>query len=155
MTQKTYEYLEHAADIKFRAYGSNHEDAFTNAGYALTDILIDHTQVASAQTKQIEVQGHTYEQILYDFLEKLIILIDTEQFLLSKVESVMITRDHDVLTLKATVLGDTLTKNTTEESGQTEQNYQTHGDVKAITYHEMQITKDDEGLITIEAVVDV
>jgi SHS2 domain-containing protein len=155
MTDKTYQFMDHPADIKFRSFGSNHEEAFSNAVYALTDIVVDHTTLESVTLKQVSSKAHTYEQLLYDFLEHIIILIDTEQFLVSNVTSISISRDNDVLTLSAQVSGDTNTTVTDQKNKEPHPKYQTQGDVKAITYHEMSITKGEGGLIEVEAVVDV
>ena len=155
MTDKTYQYLDHPADIKFRAFGSNHEEAFKNAVCAITDIVVDHTTIQSAITKDITAKAHTYEQLLYDFLEHIIILIDTEQYLVATVSTIFITRDNDILTLTAKLSGDTNSSVTDKQNKEPHPKYQTQGDIKAITYHEMSITKGEGDLIEIEAVVDV
>ena len=54
---KNYEFLPHAADIKFRAYGKSMARAFENAAYALTDVMTDHTKVKAVKSKKITVES--------------------------------------------------------------------------------------------------
>ena len=42
---RKYEFLDHTADAKFRAYGKNLEQAFTNAALALTNLVTDSAKV--------------------------------------------------------------------------------------------------------------
>ncbi|MBW3022298.1 archease, partial [Candidatus Woesearchaeota archaeon] len=40
-----YEFLEHTADVKFRAYGKTLVEAFTAAAYSYADIVSAHTKI--------------------------------------------------------------------------------------------------------------
>ena len=42
---KKYEYLEHTADTKFRAYGETMEETFTNAALAMMNVMVDAIKV--------------------------------------------------------------------------------------------------------------
>ena len=174
-TKETYEYLEHSADIKFKAYGINLEGVFTNCAYALTDIITDHDKVEKITEKKILCLSKTKEALLYDFLEELIVLIDKEHFFISNVILLLIEEKEDGFHLEATIVGDsnskiteTITKqeeddtdvfndkiNVTKSETITKEKYVTQGDIKAITYHEMELVEDKTGLIYATIVVDV
>lgn len=121
---KQFEYLEHMADKKFRAYGTNLEEQFTNAAYAMANILVDPKTVKPVKEFSFECTAKRTESLLYDFLEQFLILIDTESFMLAKIKKLEIKNNR----LKATVLGDNY------------KNYEVPGDIKAITYNDMEIT---------------
>lgn len=180
MSKHSYEYMEHSADIKFKASGINLEEVFTNASYALTDIIIDHDIIEEAQEEVVKSLSKTKEALLYDYLEELIILIDKKQFFVHSIKKISITKKEDHYELEATLIGDCNTKiiqnvktteihkvdaeyfedeDTDEEITTTKEiskdKYSTQGDVKAVTYHEMEIVEEDTGLVYAIVVIDV
>ena len=133
-----FEYLDHTADAKFRAYGKTLEEAFINSAIATFSILINTDKVKPVITKDISITSGTAESLLYDFLEELLYLLDVEGFLLSRVEDMRI--ENNNLTCK--VYGDSHKK------------YRISGNIKSITYNDMEIKKTDKGY-RITAVVDI
>lgn len=132
-----YEYLEHTADIKFRAYGKTLEEAFSNSALALRNAMFDG-KVNSKVSKKIKVKGKDNERLLFEFLEELLVLLDSENFILSKVKSIKIKGDS----LEAEIVGDDVS------------NYDVHIIVKAITYNEMFVKKEKDKYVA-QVVVDV
>ena len=61
---KKYEYLPHTADVKFRAYGKNLEETFSNAATAMMNIMVDTKKVKTATTKKIETEGDDLQSLL-------------------------------------------------------------------------------------------
>jgi len=138
MDKMKYRYLDHTADAKFEAYGSNLEEAFENAAQAMFNIITDTSKVRSVYKKKIHAESKRIDAMLYDFLEELLFLLDTEGFLLSGFENIRI--KDGVLTAVAT-----------EDSYKV---YDVKGNVKSITYNDMDISEKD-GRWTITAVVDM
>ncbi|MBI4453731.1 archease [Candidatus Woesearchaeota archaeon] len=124
---KPYEYLQHTADCKFKAYGKTIEEMFSNAALAMFNIIVDTTTISPLVIKEINVCGDDEYQLLYNFLEQLLFLIDTESFLLHSI--IELTIEGKVLHAK--VYGDCKIEN-----------YETHGDIKAVTYNEMEVTDE-------------
>ena len=138
--EKKFEFLEHTADIKFRAFGKTLEEVFENSASALKEILVGDEKVKKNIKKNISVKGKDYESLLYNFLEEFLILFDSENFLLSDVKSIKI--DEKNLTAEAEVSGDDA------------KDYQIDEHIKAITYNEMYIKKTKKGWEA-QVVVDV
>lgn len=136
---KDYEFLPHTADTKIRAYGKTLAEAFVNCALATADTITDHTKIKLDVEKTIEVKSENEEALLYDFIEELLILVDTEGFILGKVKELKI----EDLKLTATVIGDTHPEN-----------YDIKTHVKAITYQEMFI-KEENNILTIQFVLDL
>ncbi|RME52330.1 archease [Candidatus Woesearchaeota archaeon] len=128
-TNKPYEFLDHTADVKFRAYGKTLEEAFANAAKALFSVITDINNVKPKYIKRVGVKSTRLRSLLYDFLEELVTLQDTEGFLLHDVESLHIDKDH--LHLSAALAGDTY-------QGQ----YDIACHIKAVTYSDMEIKKE-------------
>lgn len=129
---KKFEYLEHTADVKFRAYGKDLEEAFINSAYALTNIVTDYTKVEKIIKKTISIESEDDKSLLYDFLEEFLFLIDTENFLLSEILNLKIENNK----LSATIIGDTVLSK-----------YEIHTHVKAITYQQMDISRKDDHVV--------
>ncbi|MCK4550749.1 MAG: archease, partial [Candidatus Aenigmarchaeota archaeon] len=79
---KKFEYLEHTADAKFKAYGKSLEEAFSNAALAVFNIMVDTKKVEPKIKKEIEITGKNKETILFDFIDELLFFLDAENFIL-------------------------------------------------------------------------
>jgi len=135
---KQYEYFPHTADVKFKAYGKNLEEAFINSAYALKNI-VTQSDIEKTTEHTIEVQGEDLKSLLYEFLEQFLILLDSEDFILSKVTEIKI----EGFKLTAKIIGDSKLENYTID---------TH--IKAITYQEMEIIQEKDK-VTIQVIPDL
>lgn len=124
-----YEFFEHTADKKFRAYGSTKEEAFTNAILATTAALFEPEKIIPVFNKDISIKADNFEQLLYDLIDELIFLMDTDLFITGKVEGLTIQNDKEIK-LTATLEGDIVS------------NYDIGGDIKSPTYNQMEITDE-------------
>lgn len=132
-----YEFLEHTADIKFRAYGKTLNEAFENSVLAFAEFVGKGNKIKSRKGKVIRVSGNDKQSLFYNFLEELIFLLDSERFVVVK-GSVNIMGNN----LKAELFGDDV------------KNYSGLDHVKASTYSEMEIREVDGGWV-VQAVLDV
>ncbi len=125
MAIKKYEFIEHTADIKFRAYGDNVENVFENSLLAFSEILSRGKKVKSLKKKSFEVKGKDYEELMYNFLEEMLYFLDAEDFIPSMAKVRIF--ENDLKQLKVEVFGDDVS------------NYKDLDHIKAITYAEMHI----------------
>jgi SHS2 domain-containing protein len=143
-----YEFLDHTADAKFRAYGDSLKVAFENAALAMFSILINPDKVSLQVQHNISISAKAKESLLYDFLEELLFLLDTEGFVLSKVENLKLGVSSNDFNLSCIVHGDSF------------KNYGTiTGNVKSVTYNDMLIdeefSKEKDKKIMLQVVVDL
>ena len=136
----TYRFLSHTADVKFQAEGKTLEKAFSEAALALKETIAEKIKIREKIKKKIEIQGKDLENLLYNFLEEILFLLDSEEFLFSKIKDLKI--DEKKLILKAVVLGDKAS------------NYRFSNDVKAITYNSMFVKKEKNKYV-VQVVLDV
>jgi len=143
-----YEFLDHTADAKFRAYGENLEKAFENAGLAVFSILINPDVVKPIISKEISISSKTKESLLYDFIDELLFLLDTEGLVLNKIKNLKIDFKDNKFSLTCVVKGDSFKK----------YNF-IHGNVKSVTYTEMIIdenfSEQENKKIMLQVVVDL
>ena len=133
-----YKFLEHTADVKFKAEGKTIEEAFSSAALALKETIADKTKVKAITNKKISVKGKDSEALLYNFLEEFLFLLDAKNFLFSKITKIKI-KDNK---LEAEIAGDKAS------------NYKFTNSVKAVTYNEMFVRKEKNKYI-VQVVLDV
>jgi len=121
-----FEYIPHTADVKFRAKGKSLDEVFSNSALAMFNILGDTSKVKLTKTKNIKIKAKNLERLMYDFLEELLFLLDTENFFLKEIKKIKINKNFE---LEAVVVGDNY------------KNYELKSDIKAITYSDMSIKK--------------
>lgn len=138
-----YEYLEHKADLKIRAFGKDIEDAFRQAALGAFNFLIDTKNVQSVEHREIKAESKDMESLLYDFIEELLFLLDTEGFLLHDISGIKIKKTRKGYSVKAEAEGDLA-----------EHGYETKGDIKSSTYSDMEI-KQEEGYSEVIFVLDL
>jgi len=134
---KKFEFLEHTADAKFRAYGADMGAAFENAALALKQI-INEKKARPKIRKKIKIKAKDLNSLLYHFLEEFLFLFDSKNFLLSKIK---VKINAKKMELEAEAYGE-------------EGKFINEGGVKAITYNEMEIGKE-KNKNYVQVVVDV
>jgi len=133
-----FKFLEHTADIKFQAFGKSLEEVFENSALAMFNSMFDG-KIGNKIKKKISVEGKDNESLLYNFLEELLFLFDSEGFFLSEIEKIKIKGNR----LEAEIVGDKA------------ENYKIYIDVKAITYNEMFVREEKKGKWVAQVVLDV
>lgn len=141
---KKFEWVDHPADVGFRAYGTNLEEAFENAALALSEIMADTEKVKSEMDFSIDIEAEDLEALLFDWLDHFLYLMDTERFISSRFEVKNIRSEDEGFSLSGRAWGEKYDSNR-------------HGPgsgVKAITYHMMEIEETEDGYV-VQVVVDV
>ncbi len=139
---KKFEFLEHTSEAKFRAYGKTMEEAFANSALALYNIFVDTEKVELKIKKRIKAEGKDLHSLLLNFLEQFIILVDAENFLLKEIAKIKITEGKK-WKIEAEASGDKYSEK-----------YETHGALKAVTYNDMIVRKENSHYL-IQVVVDI
>jgi len=135
---KDIEFIPHTADIMFKAQGVNLNKVFENSALAMFHVMHDK-RVGNELKHTIEVSGRDLESLLYNFLEELLFLLDSENFFLSEIK---VKVDEKNLKLSADLFGDNAGK------------YSIGIDIKAVTYNNMYVRKE-KGKWTAQVVLDV
>lgn len=138
----SYEILDHTADAKFRATGESMEEAFSESIKAFAEIVGSDPEAGDTR-HEITVKSENSEALLFDFLDKLIFVQDSNNVAVSHAAKLEIEELEDGFKLDAVVWTDIITD---------EMNLL---DIKAPTYNEMEVTYEKgEGWIT-QAVLDI
>lgn len=138
-----FKYFDTTADIGIEVNNKNLTEAFKNSALGTLNLITDIEKIQPKITKDIHIESEDEYGLLYDWITELLILLDSENFMASEY-AIEITKKEDTLILHGQIMGDTYDTNT--------YNYKT--EVKAITYHEMSITQEEDN-IKIRFIVDL
>ena len=136
-----FEYLEHTADIMFRAYGKTPEEMLSNAAAALFKSMVDPGTIAVKETWKVELEGFDLEDLAYQWLCEIVFLFETE-FAVFATFSVKL-QQNGPWKLQGEIGGER-----TDLSRHTFEN-----EVKAITRHKFGIKKNE--VWCIQVILDV
>jgi SHS2 domain-containing protein len=139
---ENYKFFHHTADAKFQAFGKTLEETFAHAALAVASLMWDWEIIEQKIGMPVVTDGKDLEQLLVNFLEEILYLLDTRNFLLSTVDDVTIEQRDKNWEIHANFRGDI-------NVGQ----YEIYGDVKAITYNE--ITISNQAPYMVQVVADV
>ncbi len=134
-----FEYFEVTADIGFKAYGKNLNEAFENAGLAIFNIISDTKNIEPTKEISFEITSEDNVAMLYDYLEELLFYHEVEFMLFSEFD-VEISDDYS---LKATIKGEEIDWDKHERKSE----------IKAITFHKMEVLEDNP--VKLQAIVDL
>ncbi len=140
---KNFKYFDTTADIGIEVTSENIEEAFKNSALATLNLITDIEKIQNKISKEINITSEDEYGLLYDWITELLILLDSENFIASQYD-ITIKKENDEYTLKGNIIGDIYDTSV--------YNYKT--EVKAITYHEMNIEKNEND-IKIKFIVDL
>lgn len=136
---KNYEYFEVTADIGFKAYGENLNEAFENASIAMFNIITDTSNVAPSKEIEFEISSEDEVSLLYDYLEELLFHHEVDFMLFSQFH----VQIDENLCLRAKIKGEEIDWDKHERKTE----------IKAITFHKMYVKKTDH--VELQAIVDL
>jgi SHS2 domain-containing protein len=140
--KKRFEFREHTADERVIAYGSTLEEAFENAALALFEVMTDTNTIDKVIHDCFQIEGFDEHALLYSWLETFIVEFDVNLKVYSKFH-VNITKTNEQYQLMGQAWGETFQSI----------KHPSRSEVKAITYHEMEINKNQH--VTLKFILDL
>jgi SHS2 domain-containing protein len=135
---KHYELIEHTADVGVKAYGKTIAEAFEHAAKGMFDIITDESMIDPVGQYDIQLEAPDLEQLLVDWLSKLLFLNDAQDLVFGKFQ-VTLTGNQ----LSASVFGE---KYDTKKHGM-------GVEIKAVTYHMLQV--QEKNPIFVQVLFDI
>ena len=124
-----FEEIEHTADRALKIYGQNLEELLVNAALGLNSLVgADETIDAAPVAKSIALDAIDAESLLVEWLSELAYWAEAEMLVFTKFELQHVSATR----VKAVIHGHRVTR------------LENH--VKAVTYHNLEITKTESGL---------
>lgn len=132
-------------DAEIEAYGKNLGEAFENAGRAVENLMVDLDSIKPAENRQVELSTDDLESLLYQWVDSLISLEDTEGLLFSKFSCDVQHRAPAKWNLSAKLSGEIFDPEKHEQKTA----------IKAATFHDMKITTSEGQKVTMRFLVDL
>lgn len=123
-----YVFIDHTADVGIKAKGKTLAEAFENAAYGMFDLITDNSVISSVGQYYIELDAPDLEQLLVDWLSKLLFLNGARNLVFGSF-NVTIENTH----LSATIAGE-------------EYDLKKHrqgAEIKAVTYHMLEVVNKE------------
>ena len=129
----SFKYIEGVAlaEAAFEAQGKDLKELFKSCADAFIDTSVNPKTIKQNIKKDISLKADDIEKLLYEFLEELVFLKDSEEMVFNKVEI----KDMTETSLNAVFIGDKIDPNKQE----------LRADVKAITMHKFKVEKTQDG----------
>lgn len=131
---KKYEVLEHKADLKIRVFGKTKEELFLNAVLAMGSGLRPIDKEQRIKNRKIKVKSDNLETLLVDFLSEVLYLIQINKEIYTDVKFKKLSdpsMDSGQAELEAELSGQKV-----ERFGE---------DIKAVTYHNLDVHQEKDG----------
>ena len=125
---KSFEVIDHTADVGIIAYGTDLKQTFANAARGMFSLITNLGRIRAIQSREVNVKSAGKENLLVAWLNELIYLFDTENILAKKIDINELDDEH----LVAVVSGEKLDK----------ARHQIKRGIKATTYHMLEIKYD-------------
>lgn len=124
-----YIFIDHTADIGIDVFGTTLYELFSNAAFAMFDIITDISRVEGKNEYKVKVCGIDREQLLVNWLSELLYLHEVKNLLF---KDFTVTGIHETQ-LNASLRGEAFI----------EKKHVIKTEIKAVTYHNLSIIKEN------------
>ena len=138
-----YRYLDHVTDAYIEAYGDSMEEAFSYAAKGTINVMFKIKDIQSKSKLEFVVEGHDYSELLFNWLERILLLIAIDNKVMSDFE-IKISKLDSKYQLTALTM--------TESIDLSKHGYRT--EIKGVTYHEMEVLQEG-GLNKVRFILDL
>ncbi len=140
MSASGHREIDHTADLGFELWAESLPSLFAEAVLALGDVCYDRAAVRSAAQRRLEVRGANPEERLVRWLQEVYLVLESELWLTAAATDVVVEDEA----IEGTLHGEPFDRT----------RHTLHTEIKAITYHGLEIVQRD-GLWRVTVVVDV
>lgn len=133
--------IDHTADLGFEVWGADLGSVFIEATRALMEICSDRESVRPREGRPLEVSGDDPEELLVRWLHEVYLQLEVEGWLTADAESLRVEANR----VRGTLRGEPHDPD----------RHTLHTEIKAITYHEMDIERGADDIVRTTVVVDV
>ncbi|WP_319521799.1 archease [uncultured Desulfosarcina sp.] len=128
---RTYQLLDHTADLRMRVTGASRAELFQNAGLALADLICDPDTLTSTQTVGIDVTGDDPADLMVNFLRELLYLWTGKEKLVKMVS--------------ISEVSDTALAAHIAVANYDARRHTLLNEIKAVTYHQISVEPVEDG----------
>jgi SHS2 domain-containing protein len=124
---KTYELIDHTADVGVKAYGKTLSEAFENASKGMFDIITDKSEIEPIGQYDVKLEAPNLEQLLVDWLSELLYLNSAQNLVFGLFKVMEL--DEKKPSLYARAFGEKFNIS----------KHKIGSEIKAVTYHMLEV----------------
>lgn len=138
MREKGYEIIEHTADVGIKVKADDLADLFSKAAAAMFDIIVERKKGGNKGLPllkgkrgdfQVNLKAENLEELFVDWLSELLYLYSVKELVFGDFKISKI----DETNVEAVAFGEDIA------------GYKVKTEIKAVTYHELEVKKTDSG----------
>ena len=126
----SYKFIDHTADIACKVSGDTLEELFTAAVEAWRNSVVEETKCCERESKKFKLKASSKEQLLVDFISEINYYLFTKNWLFNLVLELEIKEKNDSWNLSTEIEGMPVS-----------QDVEIKQEIKAITFHQLNIEK--------------
>lgn len=126
-----YKLIDHTADFGIHVLGSDSKELFANAAYAMFDMLTEIKLLKGTDSIKIDVTGADWSDLMVNWLRELLYFWNGKELLVKKAQ---------ILSLSDTELSASIEFDPFDSD-----RHEIKIEIKAVTYHQIQVTGGPEG----------
>jgi len=139
---KKFKFLDiTTADTAFVAYGKDLNELFENAALAMFEVMVNTKKIKPEVERKVEIKSKDLHSLLFEWLNKLLVFYGSENLAFSKLN---VKIDKKNFKLRAKCFGEKIDP----------ERHETKNEVKACTYHKMEIKKVND-IWSAQVIVDI
>ena len=131
-----FEIMPHTADLEIRVWGEDRKELFLNAFLAMSEALKAEAEEGGVK-RRIKIKSSDFESLLVDFLSEVLYLVQAKGEIYKKI----IFQKFSEKEIEAEIFG-----KKAERFGE---------DIKAVTYHNLNIRQKEDGIWEATILFDV
>ena len=125
--------LEHITDAYIETWGPTLERAFAQAAEGFYETMLNLEKIEPIVEDHVEVYGHDKKELLYNWLEQLLLEFDVNQMVYASYDTKIASDDSTQFNLRAKIRGEKYDR----------AKHGTKTEVKGVTYHLMTIEESE------------
>lgn len=134
-----FKIIDHTADIAMEISGSNYEELFLAAFNGLKNSLLETSESDKEKSvKSLSLQEDSIEELLVSFLGELNYYFESKKIFPLEIRQLQIVKDDKTFRLKSTCIFGNITADDIVKT-----------EIKAITFHQLDVRKVNNGYKTI------
>ena len=136
--------LEHTTDAYIEAWGPTLERAFAQAAEGLYDTMLNLETIDSIVEERVQAEGHDKKELLYNWLEQLLLEFDIKQIVYSSYDISIRSDTPNMFLLSGKLRGEKFDR----------QKHRAKTEIKGVTYHLMEI-QENNGEVRVRFILDL
>ncbi len=140
-----FKILSHTADIALEVQAANLESLFTEASRGWKEMVFEDSETRPAETRSVRLSSPEAEDLLVQWLSELNYFLTVRQWVFHQCELVSLQRSGVMWELDAQVSGEALDP----------ARHYIYFDIKAVTYHQLEIKETNGGGYQVRIVFDI